>query len=432
MRSVPFHRRIIPWIFAIAFIALAPTVIFYTSGYRYDAKRGKVERNGTIIFDSQPSGAQLYIDGRASEKRTPVTIQDMAPGSHAFELRLPGYAEWKKNLDITPERVTFADQIQLWPKSEPNLFIPTQDTRLFSSTDQSRLLLTNASGTAQAVRFTQLPTFRISATNTLSEPIPTNALVHWSDDYRFALVEAVDGQTTLLDITDATKALLLPQGHYRWEGKVVIGTDGKSMITITREGSLSRTPLEKDHIDTMDDLVLQEVDQHAGRILTSPDQPGKGFVLPPGHWHFWGKQNDVLLLRDGTHWLALSRMTGSDSYHSSEAIGKTMQVLRQKNTDRAVLLTENELWLWNFLSPPELLYRQSEPLVDARWHPKGNHVFIANQRAVSVIELDARDGRMWTELATFDRVHGISFYSNQLFILGIHKAQSGLWSLKTN
>ncbi len=432
MRAVPFHRRILPWIFAIAFIALAPTVIFYTSGYRYDAKRGKVERNGTIIFDSRPSGAQLFVDGRVTEKRSPVTLQDMAPGSHTFELRLDGYSGWKKNLDIAPERVTFVDQVQLWPKLEPSLILDTDETQLFATADQSRLILTNPSSTAQALRFTTLPTFRISSTNKISSLIPPDAFVHWSDDDRYALVETKSEQTSLVDATDVAKTLVLPPGQYRWEGKLVVGTDGKTMITITRDGSLSRIPLEKNQIDSMDDVVLQEVEQHSGLVLTAQDQPGKGFVLPAGNWRFWGKQGDILLLRDGQHWLALSQISGSDSYHSSEALGKTLQILSQRKNDRAILVTENELWLWNFISPPELLYRQSDALVDARWHPNGNHVFIATQHAVSVIELDPRDGRLWTDLATFDRIGGISFFSNQLFILGEKNAQHGLWSLKTN
>ncbi|MCC7357253.1 PEGA domain-containing protein [Candidatus Uhrbacteria bacterium] len=430
MHAVPFHRRIFPWIIAIAFIAMAPAVVFYTSGYRYDSKRGKVERYGTIIIDSQPSGAKLRIDGRSTNKLTPITIQDMAPGSHSIELQLDGYFDWKKKLDITPERVTFVDHVQLWSKNQPNFLFQTPDTGFFSSPKGSRILLTNASGTAQALQFTNIPSFRLSSTTPLSASIPLDSFVHWSDDDRYALVESSSGTTDLIDATNVTKSLQLPEGNYRWDGKMVVGTNENSLVNITRNGTLSRNPLLQNQVDVLDDVVLQEIENHSSFILTAQDQPGKGYVLPKGNWRFWQKHGDILILRDGSRWLSLNRVSGSESYHSSEATGKTLQILNQKKNDLALLVTENELWLWDFLTPPELLYRQSNSLVDAFWHTSGNYIFIATHTTLSVIELDPRDGRIWTDLAKFDQINGISYYNNQVLILGENEGKRGLWNLK--
>lgn len=431
MHTVPFHRRILPWIFGITFVAMAPAVIFYTSGYRYDAKRGKVERNGTVIFDSTPSGAELYIDGRTSTRLTPVTLQDVVPGSHVFRLQKNGYTEWQKTLEVYPEKVTFADHVYLWPKNTPSLLRTTEADRLFSSPDASRLLLVSASGTATSLRFSTLPTFRVANEFSLQSVIPTASFVHWSDDNRHAFVELGSQTATLLDSASPNTLYPLPLGQYRWEGRLVTGTDGKNLLSMTREGALTKTPLEKNTIDRIDELELQTVPGNSSLVLVTPEQPSRGYILPSGEWRFWSHADDIIILRDGTHWLALQAAADGLSFRATHAYGDQLRLQQDRAGSRALLVSEHELWLWDFVNDPELLYRQSEPLVDAEWHTDGLHVFIATKTDLSVMELDPRDGRRRDTLATFDAIRGFSFYADQLFILADKENIKGLWSLKT-
>jgi hypothetical protein len=45
-----------------------------------------------------------------------------------------------------------------------------------------------------------------------------------------------------------------PLGQYRWEGRLVTGTDGKNLLSMTRDGALTKTPFEKNTIDRIDEL----------------------------------------------------------------------------------------------------------------------------------------------------------------------------------
>ena len=119
MYAPPFHRRILPWIFAIVFIASAPVLVFYTAGYRYNPLKEKIERNGTMIFDSKPSGATILLNGTATGKTTPVTVQDVVPGRYVIRYEKDGYWPWEKQLDVLPELVTFANDVRLWKKTVP-------------------------------------------------------------------------------------------------------------------------------------------------------------------------------------------------------------------------------------------------------------------------------------------------------------------------
>ncbi|MFA6503848.1 MAG: PEGA domain-containing protein, partial [Patescibacteria group bacterium] len=119
MVKTPFHRKILPWMFIIIFLMMAPAVIFYTSGYRWNAKKHAIERNGTLIIDTFTQGASIKLNGQQMPETTSVTLQNMSPGSYDIKLDLQDYHPWSKTLWIDPERVTFASGIVLWPQLEP-------------------------------------------------------------------------------------------------------------------------------------------------------------------------------------------------------------------------------------------------------------------------------------------------------------------------
>ena len=117
----PLVRQLLPWLFVLVFLVTAPLLIFYTSGYRYNLKKGLIERNGTLIIDSTPSGGTLFVDSRPTGERTPITLQNMVPGWHTIRIERPNYSSWQENVLIRSERVTFANHIWLWRISQPRL-----------------------------------------------------------------------------------------------------------------------------------------------------------------------------------------------------------------------------------------------------------------------------------------------------------------------
>jgi hypothetical protein len=47
-------------------------------------------KTGTLLIESRPSGAMALVNGR-SVGATPVTIEDLAPGSYTVQLQLAGF-----------------------------------------------------------------------------------------------------------------------------------------------------------------------------------------------------------------------------------------------------------------------------------------------------------------------------------------------------
>lgn len=196
MYSPPFHRRILPWIFAAAFLASAPVLVFYTAGYRWNPKKEKVERNGTLIIDSTPTGASISLNGKQTLEQTPVTIQNLRPGMYSIRVEKPSYLPWEKTLEVESSLVAFATDIWLWKKGDPTVF--PSPTTTFTSFRQEE----------------QLPA-----------PPPTFSVVYATGT----------GESYLSDSRETGRVFLLPNGSWnirsRHNGRVIL-QDGNNWLSV--------------------------------------------------------------------------------------------------------------------------------------------------------------------------------------------------------
>jgi len=427
MRDIPFHRRILPIIFIIAFLALAPVIIFYTSGYRWNPKKGKVERYGTVIFDTIPSGAKISVDGRAISDKTPVTIQDMPPGSHRFNLDRDGYTSWSKTLDVLPEKVTFINNIWLWKKSAAKFTYATDLQALSLSPDGSHALLTSTSPTKVIVLDTTDGT-------ALGLPIESGAIklhdVIWSDNDRYAVIGSHGDAKNqwLVDAFGQRAPLKLPTAEYRWNGSILVGNNYKSIISInTSNFALDTTLLPQGTRDVSDLADLKTTTGTSNLIYVLKNKPNQGLILPPGDWNFYFFTKNQAYLKDGNSWLALEYKKNPPEYHTAQ--GNELLPLTVKRQTTYLIINGTELWIWDGTGDPELILRQGKPIVGAAWHHDGYNLFFATETSVFAMELDPRDRRLMTKLADFSHIRGFSAYNKKLFILGEKDNKDGLWTI---
>jgi hypothetical protein len=65
-----------------------------------------------MVVLSRPSGAQVVLDGRVIG-RTPMTLPDVATGTHDVRLDLPGFRPWATSVEIAPgERTRVAASLE--------------------------------------------------------------------------------------------------------------------------------------------------------------------------------------------------------------------------------------------------------------------------------------------------------------------------------
>lgn len=100
--------RLLIFSITIVVVALVGTVAsFYARGYRFDGKTLKLAPNGLLVVNSDPNGAQIFIDGELNTaSNATITLN---PGSYEITLKKQAYQNWSKRIEVTKEVVTQVD-----------------------------------------------------------------------------------------------------------------------------------------------------------------------------------------------------------------------------------------------------------------------------------------------------------------------------------
>src|SRR5688572_16937606 len=119
----PRTRTVITALFVLAFFLSAPVLILYTSGYRYNWKRQRVQKTGIIQAETVPAEAKVFLDGSLQRKPTPASYARLLPEDYLVRIEKKGYLSWEKTLEVKSGRSTFATGIVLYADALPRLVL---------------------------------------------------------------------------------------------------------------------------------------------------------------------------------------------------------------------------------------------------------------------------------------------------------------------
>ncbi len=107
-------RRIIYLLFILAFVIISVVVLLYTSGYRYNFKKGVMQKTGVLVVESYPKDMKIWINDELKEEKTPAVISSLLPQKYNIKVGRSGYQIWEKDVRIYPARSTFIDYIEVF------------------------------------------------------------------------------------------------------------------------------------------------------------------------------------------------------------------------------------------------------------------------------------------------------------------------------
>lgn len=108
------RRTLVYTIMVLAVLTLLFVITFNMLGYQYNLQTRTVEQRGLVQYDSRPRNATVFVDGKELGSRT-QTKSMVDAGQHQFSMRLEGYDEWRKVMDIKPGTLTALSYVRLVP-----------------------------------------------------------------------------------------------------------------------------------------------------------------------------------------------------------------------------------------------------------------------------------------------------------------------------
>lgn len=403
-------------VFVAIFLVAAPILIFYTSGYRFNPNKITIERDGTLIVDSTPRSAAVYLNDVSANDPTPTTMQNMAPGPYTIRVSRTGYLPWQKTLDVHAEQVTFANLIHLW-LDVPTVLVRAGDfSRISSNADGDTLAILDASTTE--LLFLTTDNRVISRLGAPVSDAIKNDPIRWNGNGTSLLMGgATLGEQAWWTTPNSLsqESGVLPPGQFFWNANELIGYDAERQYTLdTRTNALASELLPSSHYGSLDGLSL-EMNTSTGKLfLRSQSILRQLFQLPQGNWQFADQQGAYTLLKDGDRWLSVRLRV--DGNTAEEVNGDWPRWLTNAKIPMALFLNQNEIWTWALGEQPTLIARQSEPFVQVAWHPDGQTIFVASKNEVYALELDDRGGKQKTSLATFDKIYDMTYANGSIFV----------------
>lgn len=129
-----FARYLLIFVGVTAFSILAPILILYSAGMKYDFEKNQMIKTGILALRYEPDDATVYLDGQ-KQKNGIQTLRFLNPGDHQLRINAPGFCAWQKNLSVAESQVTWAspadNKIRLIRSHPQTLDLPEKNIQDF-------------------------------------------------------------------------------------------------------------------------------------------------------------------------------------------------------------------------------------------------------------------------------------------------------------
>ena len=193
------NRLFIGYALMAVAIAIATVILVYIgSGFYVDKQTGNLIQNGQILVNSDPEGAQVFVNNKQQKTKTSGKLV-LPSGSYDIQFKKDGYREWSEQVSLEGGHVQRLDYARLIPTElKPTIVqtFATTPTDISQSPDRRWLTL---SFTDQP---TVLYTYDLTKSDQGAKPITIDKTLYtdttkigtlfvaeWSDDNKTMLVE---------------------------------------------------------------------------------------------------------------------------------------------------------------------------------------------------------------------------------------------------
>lgn len=390
----PVVRNIIFYVFLAAFLIIAPLLVLYTAGYRYNAGSGQVIRTGVLSVSTVPRGATILLDNKTLKRDTPYVIKHMNPGTYLLTLEKEDYHTWSGEVEVPSGETTTVHNVLLLRDAPAELLFeqPTAEITLSPDGDQVAYLLGSAGQQeiwlystrnhepqligryAQTEDSTATLSWSVNGEYLLYQNVSTGDLAVYDnngDAIKLSSELASDWQSaTWHPSADQLLCLATPAGQQQYDLETA---------TITSFADSAQTTL-------LDASTISFVDNGSQIELrqTTGDQNQLIALLPQAPYQLELRSGSYLIITTEQDQLYLI-----DIHASQPILLNTTATLFDWSESQQELVFSNGYEI-NVYDPnnhnTDFINRQSETLTQLRWHSSGSYILASTKTRLSAIE----------------------------------------------
>jgi len=413
-------RRLIAASLILIFCLSAPILILYTAGFRYNIKKGQLEKAGALVIKSEPSGARILLNNEDLKKSTPVRLNNIIPDEYLVSLEKENYYTWTKNLEVKTQETTFAEDIVLFRESAPELltehnvdwidFSPGNKFAVYSVSDfsQDYLYLLNLDNKKSRLLFNDNNLFH-------------NPEISWSKDDTWILFKTNEFAAAISTFLPKqfknieTKNFNLAPTNFKWNQTEFnalyfqVGNKIYQQDILLDKAAVIYSPSADEKVQDyiVYDNAIYIIKQLNQKVLLTkqpmnqenPIAVNKTIELKNSFYYFDNVLNEKLALRDqqnNYYYLVAFELDkivfNKNQVQNASLFSKDNLLLLQTDQELSFVNLNDETLRENTIT------RYSEGLVDAKWHTSSNYALTLHEGKISIIELDNRDGHFFITL----------------------------------
>ncbi len=403
-------RRTIALLFITIFFIGTPILLLYTSGYRYNFKKGDIQKTGALVIETTPKNATIFLSGQKQPATTPTRLNNLLPDEYEITVEKENHYPWQKKLSVASQKTTFAEKIVLFKKTSPTPIY--EDDIIWSDFNNKKFSLFTTKDKDLTHLFlldNQKEKTRLLLSTKTQNP---QWQVFWDHKSNSFLV-LNDSNSWLINIgiTKNIQELKIPAEKIK-NVRFVNGIPYffiDNHIYILKESELQPfylSPKEELLIDFWVDsdkiFFIKKIGNNT--VLRLEPLPGNSSIIPKD---LTLQGDDKKILDKISNKILLYEKNDATFYLIDESLENVSLIKHDflgydflPQLNKILIYTETEIseLFWGYKTEEKVLTRYSSGIKKVLWHNSGEYILILQNEKMTVFENDHRNGHFQLSL----------------------------------
>jgi len=414
------------------FFVIAPILVLYAIGYRYDFENKSFRQIGMIILKSKPDNANISVNNKYKSE-TPFRIKNLLPNEYAIKVSKDGFNSWEKNLSVESKKVTWASNIVLfYEKPEINKLSDIALNKFSISPNYKKIIASSDHNNDFGIWLIDIESKQSEKIYPISEdvhqisPVTNNTKYSnfkWSPDSKKIILSIKDDElenSLILDVNQDTEPIYI-NSSYDLKTRDIQWKNNEEVYLLDESGNIHQIELNLKYAPKRilenitnfkfskgnDEIIYISKEKNEYKLSSIKGETKNHILNLPKDEKFEigiGKYNNISLLLKNKKELLLINLDTNEP----KVIGNNINTFRwSKNKNKILFFGNNELWFYALQKESEkettafaydynesnLLTRYSTEIKNAIWYPNKEYVTISLENNMKIIELDGRGER---------------------------------------